>query len=64
MKVRLSTYMGFDDLTHFHIGSYLGDVWYFDFSTLNFTEVKLEGEDKALLSRSNHTAVFYKPHNS
>lgn len=50
--------------TSHSIGSYLGDVWFFDFQTLQFGQLHIQGEDKSLLSRSNHTAVFYKPHNS
>lgn len=44
------------------IGQYLGDVWEFDFSTLSFREVQLEGLefDLETLKRSNHTAVFFK----
>jgi hypothetical protein len=45
-------------------GQYLGDVWSFDFQSMAFTDVQLEGDDKSLLSRSNHTAVFYKKHNA
>ena len=46
------------------IGQYLGDVWYFDFISQSFVEVQLEGDDRQLLSRSNHTAVYYPTHNS
>jgi hypothetical protein len=46
------------------VGNYLGDVWEFDFETMCFTDIKLEGPDSAAINRSNHTAVFYKEHNS
>jgi len=46
------------------VGSYLGDVWEFDFSTMLFTEMKLEGPDAANINRSNHTAIYYGPHDS
>ncbi len=44
------------------LGSYLGDVWEFDFSTMQFTEMKLEGPDAGNINRSNHTAIYYGPH--
>lgn len=46
------------------VGSYLGDVWEFDFESMKFTKMTLEGPDINILSRSNHTAVYYAPHES
>ncbi|CDW71485.1 kelch repeat [Stylonychia lemnae] len=45
-------------------GSYLGDVWEFDFATLQYTEMRLDTAEPDILSRSNHTAIFYEKHNS
>jgi hypothetical protein len=46
------------------VGTYLGDIWSFDFTTLQYQEMNVEGPDKNLLNRSNHTAVYYAKHNS
>ncbi len=46
------------------VGSYLGDVWEFDFELMKFTKMSLEGPDVNILCRSNHTAVYYAPHES
>lgn len=62
----------------YYTGQYLGDVWVMDFSTLNYTKAEIMGQidpfrqegyvpkadAQKLLCRSNHTSVFYKPHNS
>lgn len=47
-------------------GSYLGDVYSMDFETMEWTQHRLEagGEDNFLLTRSNHTVIFYEKHNS
>lgn len=45
-------------------GQYLGDIWEFDFAKCRYIEHSLEGEDSSLLSRSNHTSIFYEPHNA
>ena len=55
-------------IIHHRIGQYLGDIWMYDFRQLKYTNVIIEsdqGEEyaKNMLSRSNHTAVFYRPHN-
>lgn len=63
MKVRNSP-LNYEKFKLFNVGSYLGDVWEFDFSTMLFTEMKLEGPDAGSLNRSNHTAIYYKPHDS
>ena len=44
------------------LGSYLGDIWEFDFETMKFAKLSLEGPDVNAMSRSNHTAVYYAPH--
>jgi hypothetical protein len=41
------------------LGNYLGDVWEFDFTRMGFQQMRLEGPDKDLINRSNHTAVYY-----
>lgn len=56
-------------------GQYLGDIWMHDFRQLRYTKLQIEStlanpslqeaeEVRQLLFRSNHTSVFYKPHNS
>ena len=51
-------------ITKIIVGSYLGDVWELDFEQMKFTKMTLEGPDVNILSRSNHTAVYYAPHES
>ena len=51
-------------ITKIIVGSYLGDVWEMDFDQMRFTKMALEGPDVNILSRSNHTAVYYAPHES
>lgn len=51
-------------ISSFMLGQYLGDVWEYDFTTMSYTNMNLEGPDMGQLSRSNHTAVFYPAHNS
>ena len=46
-------------------GSYLGDVFSFDFERMAYIEHKLSGGvDDGLLSRSNHSVIYYESHNS
>lgn len=40
------------------------DVWSFDFNAVCFKQEKLTGPAVEGLKRSNHCAVYYKPHNS
>jgi len=42
----------------------LGDVWEFDFTTCRYIKHVTFGPDAHLLERSNHTAVFFAPHNA
>lgn len=46
------------------LGNYLGDVWQFDFKKLQYNNLLLTGPDDFLLSRSNHTAIYFEKHNS
>lgn len=47
-------------ISNLEIGQYLDDVWEFDFTTMMYSKISIEGDDKEFVSRSNHTSIYYE----
>ena len=55
---------GYDCKSYLFEENYLLDIWSFDFTQVCFKKENLSGPNQESLKRSNHSAIYYKPHNS